>query len=101
MAQKRSRERDIERSFKTGEINAALIPRIHRWCDHLRVEQVSAGMLAEMSGLPIGRMQIVCPHGTKGIGAMDLRDVAAYFISENCRACPHHKELHPDNIGRE
>ena len=101
MAQKRSRERRIEDSLKIGEANAALIPRLQRWCEHLRVEQTSAGLLAEMSGLPIGMMQITCPHASNGLQAMKLREVAAYFVSQNCRGCPHHKELHADNVGRE
>lgn len=32
---------------------------------------------------------------------MTLRDVAAYFVTMNCRGCPNHKELNPDNAGRE
>src|SRR6266849_1181404 len=101
MAQKRSREKRIEDAFKIGEANAALVPRLQRWCEHLQIEQTSAGILAEMSGLPIGLLQITCPHASKGLQAMDLREVAAYFVSQNCRGCPHHKELHPDNVGRE
>lgn len=101
MAQKHSREKRIADSFKLGEANAALIPRLQRWCDHLRVEQTSAGLLAEMSGLPIGMIQVTCPHASKGIQAMQLREVAAYFVTQNCQSCPHHKELHPDNVGRE
>ncbi len=58
-------------------------------------------MLADMYRLPIGMLQIVCPHATKGLQAMDLKRVAAYFIAENCRNCPHHEELSADNAGRE
>ena len=101
MARKRSEQKRIEQSFKIGEANAALIPRLQRWCEHLRIEQMSAGLLAVMSGLPIGMMQVVCPHASKGMQAMHLKQVAAYFVSQNCRGCPHHKEVHPDNLGRE
>jgi len=79
MLRKRNREKRIEESFKMGEANAALIPRLQRWCEHLRIEQTSAGLLAEMSGLPIGMMQVVCPHATKGLQAMQLKAVKAPF----------------------
>ena len=80
MARKRSEERRIEESFKIGEANAALIPRLQRWCEHLRIEQTSAGLLAEMSGLPIGMMQVVCPHASKGMQAMHLNRIHAIGI---------------------
>ena len=70
MLRKANRERRIEESVKIGEANAALIPRLQRWCEHLRIEQTSAGLLAEMSGLPIGMMQVVCEHATKGLQAL-------------------------------
>jgi hypothetical protein len=101
MAKKRSEEQRMQRSVEMGEANAALIPRLERWCSNLRVELTSSGLLAQMSQLPIGMMQINCPHGEKGIQAMNLREVAAYFIAENCRGCPHHEELNPDNAGRD
>ncbi len=101
MAQKSNEEREMHQSIEMGEANSALIRRLQPWCSHLNVKLVSSGLLAQMSGLPIGRMSIECPHAKKGISAMDLRRVAAYFVNENCRNCPHHEELNADNAGRE
>lgn len=91
----------MEDSVKMGEANASLIPRLKRWCSQLDVELVSAGLLAEMTGLPIGMLQVVCQHATKGLQGWNLREIAAYFVAENCRNCPFHEELGPDNAGRD
>lgn len=102
MAQQRVEEQRNRDMYELGARNAALIPRIERWCQHLQIKLLSSGLLAQMSGLPIGHMGITCLHakGT-GIQAMQLDQVAACFITENCRGCPHHRELNPDNAGRE
>lgn len=81
--------------------NAELLPKVEAWCANLQVEMVAAGLLAEAYHLPIGRLQISCPHAAAGgIGAHDLSEVAAYFITQNCRNCPYHKELSSNNAGR-
>lgn len=102
MVRKRAEEKRHREMHELGEQNAALIPRVKRWCEHLQVEMVSAGLLAEITGLPIGRMAINCAHA-KGvtIQAMQLDQVAACFITENCRGCPHHQEVDQNNVGRE
>jgi len=102
MARKRVEEQREREMIDLGARNAELIPRLERWCEHLRVKLVSSGLLAEATRLPIGRMAIECQH-SKGMGiqAMQLDQVAACFITENCRACPHHRERNPDNAGRE
>jgi hypothetical protein len=101
MATQNSEQRKLKDAFKVGEENAALIPRLTPWCSHLKVELVSSGLYAQMSGLPIGMMAVRCPHGSKGMQAMRLKEVAAFFIRENCQGCPHHEELNPNNAGRE
>lgn len=102
MAKENSEQRHIEKSVERGQRNAELLPKVEAWCKHLEVNMVSSGMLAEMYQLPIGRMDITCPHAAGGgIGAHDLHSVAAYFIPQNCRGCPHHEEISADNVGRE
>jgi len=101
MSRERAQQREMEEAVEQGEVNAALIPRLQLWCRHLEVKMYSAGMLAEWTKLPIGLLGIECPHATEGFQAMDLKSVAAYFVSENCRNCPHHDEVEPDNAGRE
>lgn len=102
MAQDRAQEREIQESVELGARNAALIPRLERWCNHLKVELVSSGMLAQIYHLPIGRLQIVCPHASGGgVQAMQLDQVASAFVLQNCRNCKHHQELNTDNAGRD
>ena len=102
MAKKRTEERRIEEAIERGKRNADLMPKIEAWCANLKVEMVAAGLLAEAYQLPIGRLRISCPHALDGgIGAHDLSAVAAYFVTQNCRGCSHHKELSPNNAGRD
>lgn len=102
MAQERNKQRQHQQMVELGQANVELAPRIERWCGSLKVRLVSAGILAEVTRLPIGMMEITCPYAKNGgIQSMTLRDVAAYFVTNNCRGCPNHKELNPDNAGRE
>jgi hypothetical protein len=102
MAQKGNEERRHEYAVNIGRENLALIPRIEKWCNHLKIRQTSGGLLGQMMKLPIGMMAIDCPHAKgSSIQAMQLRQVAASFVLGNCRGCPHHEELNADNLGRE
>ena len=31
----------------------------------------------------------------------DIKGIATYFVQSNCRDCPNHKELNPNNLGRD
>lgn len=102
MAHQRVEDQHYREMVELGQQNAALIPRVQRWCDHLKVRMVSSGLLAQATGLPIGRMAIECEHATgMSVQAMQFDQVAACFITENCRGCPHQQELNEDNAGRE
>jgi hypothetical protein len=100
MVKKRSEERRMQEMVELGRENAELYPKVTGWCRHLQVRMVSAGLLAEWYGLPIGSMEITCEYAAAGgIQAMLLREVAAYFIANNCRSCSFHETLDLDNIG--
>jgi hypothetical protein len=102
MAQNRNEERRQQHAIAVGRENLALVPRIERWCDHLKIRLISSGLLAQATRLPIGMMAIDCPHANGGgIQSMTLRDVVAYFVTNNCKGCPHHRELSSDNVGQE
>lgn len=102
MAQERNKQREHQKMVELGQANAELTPRLERWCSSLKVRLTSYGILAEVTRLPIGMMEVNCPHAKNGgIQSMTLQDVAAYFVTKNCRGCSHHKELNPDNAGRE
>jgi hypothetical protein len=87
--------------MEIGRANQRLWPRVKRWCRHIDIEMTSFGMLAEATGLPIGSLRIICPHGLPNMEAMQLDWVAGSFIRQNCIGCPHHDEVSSDNYGRE
>lgn len=100
MAQKHSEERRMLEMTELGKRNAQLMPKVRNWCQHLDVKLVTSGLLAQMSGLPIGMLAITCPHASAGgIQSMHLDEVASSFIIHNCRGCPHHKPVSLDNVG--
>lgn len=98
MAQK---DQTIENSMEIGRKNMALLPQVQRWCKHLEVRQKSAGLLAEISGLPISSLEVTCPHGISTGESMHMEWEARRFIIHNCAGCPHHQEQSPDNFGRQ
>ncbi|HKC62213.1 MAG TPA: hypothetical protein VKB86_01185, partial [Pyrinomonadaceae bacterium] len=93
-------EREIEKSLEIGRKNAALVSKVQNWCRHLELRMESSGLVAELYGLPVGMMSISCEHASAGgTMSMHLNQVAASFIIENCRGCPHHSPISDDNIG--
>lgn len=101
MAKKRSEERRMQDMVELGQENAQLWPKVQNWCKHLQIKMVSAGLLARAYNLPIGFVEITCEHASAGgIQAMQLREVATYFVLNNCRGCPFHEALDIDNIGQ-
>jgi hypothetical protein len=53
-------KRENERAIKLGIENAEHIKNAKSWCKHFCVKMVSAGLLAQTSGLPIGSHAISC-----------------------------------------
>ena len=94
------KDREMEAAVEIGRKNARLWPQVQRWCRHLKIEQVTAGLLASAYRLPIGTLRIVCPHGISQSESMHLDWEATSFVLSNCIGCAHHSELHPDNYGR-
>ncbi len=101
MARKKQQDWQIERSLELGRKNAALMPKVRRWCGNLNIEMTSAGLLAQMYNLPVGLLRVTCPHGNSFTESMHLDSVARSFILRNCAACPYHQEVSPDNFGRQ
>jgi hypothetical protein len=94
-------DKEIEIALEIGRKNARLLPQVERWCRHIKIEQVTAGLLASVYGLPIGTLRVVCPHGISQSESMHLDWEATSFILANCIGCTHHAEVHPDNYGRQ
>src|SRR6266498_2717747 len=58
MARKKQQDWQIERSLELGRKNAALMPKVRRWCGNLNIEMTSAGLLAQMYNLPVGLLRV-------------------------------------------
>jgi hypothetical protein len=90
MVKKRRELARIDEMHDLGRRNAETLRRAQGWCKHLKVEMTSAGMLAGMSGLPIGSHDISCVHAKGCLGGMNLPWILPEFVVENCRGCPSH-----------
>jgi hypothetical protein len=87
----RSEQREFERSIRLGEANREIISNARAWCSHLSIEMESAGMIAGMTGLPVGSHVVSCPHAAGKTGGMNLLWALPDFVSQACPECPHHK----------
>lgn len=93
-------DKRLKDAIALGEKNKNLIPRVKNWCNHMEINNVSAGMIAEVYNLPIS-LQISCPHASDGFEAMNFEWIAGDFILANCRSCEFHQEVHKDNFGKD
>jgi|GEM_PF-2999905 len=91
----------FSQGWEIGQANQRLLPRVKRWCRHIDVKMTSYGMLAQATGLPIGHLKVICPHGNTFSESAHLSWEASEFILHNCVGCTHHEEISPDNYGRE
>jgi hypothetical protein len=86
-----SHRRDLDKKYELGERNAEHIKSARQWCKHIRIEMVSAGLLAEMSGLPIGSHRISCRYAEGETESMNLPWIVPKFLCDYCAGCPHHE----------
>lgn len=93
-------EKQIKEAVALGRKNKELIPRVKNWCSHIKIEDVSAGMIAEIYNLPLS-LRISCPHASSSFEAMNFEWNANDFIRDNCQYCKFHKEIFDPNFGRE
>jgi hypothetical protein len=99
---RRSLEHEIEEAMEVGRKNKRLWPKVDNWCKHLEIKMTTAGLIAQMSELPVGSLRIECDHASNGgVESMHIEQVASSFIVKNCRGCPYHEMVSSDNIGEE
>ncbi|MCF2151803.1 hypothetical protein IQ276_036410 [Desmonostoc muscorum LEGE 12446] len=84
-------QRRNEEAINIGEENAKYIHNVRSWCKHFRVEMKSAGLLAKMSGLPIGSHAISCQYSESWTESMNLPWIIPEFIVKNCADCQYHE----------
>ncbi|MBW4679177.1 MAG: hypothetical protein KME19_03545 [Microcoleus vaginatus WJT46-NPBG5] len=86
-----SLERQNAEALDLGMENAKILQQATNWCKHFRAEMQSAGLLAQMSGLPIGLVEISCQYAELSSAGMNLPSIVPSFIIENCAGCPDHE----------
>jgi len=57
-------EKRMEEMLALGEANQEVLRQLDRWCKHLEATPTASGMLAAMSGLPIGSFRLDCRHAS-------------------------------------
>ena len=85
-----AQHREWNRAYELGEQNVQHIQYARAWCKHLKVEMVSKGMLADVSGLPIGSHRLSCKHAEGMPESMNLPWILPQFLLNHCDGCPHH-----------
>lgn len=85
-----SHDNEFAETVKLGEDNAECLRQMQSWCKHVEIEQTSAGLYAEITGLPIGMHSVACPKVEDKTESMNLRWIFSDFLVENCATCPHH-----------
>lgn len=101
MVKSRSEQQRFTKMTRLGVANQDLLGKARLWCKHLSVEMRSAGMIAEVTGLPVGSHEIRCPHATGGTAGMNLPWLLPQFVIEHCRGCPHHLPVGDVTWGQE
>lgn len=96
-----SHEGKFARSIKLGEDNAECLCQMKRWCKHVEIEQVSGGLYAQITRLPIASHSIGCPKVKAGWQSMNLRWIFSDFLVQHCADCRHHDPNGDTSWGRE
>jgi hypothetical protein len=94
-------QKRMQEMVSLGEANQKVLRQLDQWCKHLEAEPTAAGMLAAMSGLPIGSFRLSCQHATWIPDGMNLPWISQDFLDHNCRNCPHHEPDGDPSWGRE
>ncbi|WP_103664204.1 hypothetical protein [Gracilimonas amylolytica] len=80
-----------EEAIELGRKNVDCIEKAKKWCEHLECKMTSAGLLAEMTGLPIGSIKLSCKHAKQSSESMNLPWILPEFVIKNCDGCSYHK----------
>ncbi len=96
-----SHDNEFAETVKLGEDNAECLRQMQSWCKHVELEPTSAGLYAQMTGLPIGMYSVACPKVEDKSESMNLRWIFSNFLVENCAACPHHTPNGDPSWGQE
>lgn len=95
-------DRLINRAHAAGERNQETSLLVRNWCRHVRIDRVGgAGMVEELTGLPIGHLHLSCDHAAAGgMATWDLADAAIDFHDRNCTNCQKHERVGIPNLSK-
>lgn len=96
-------EKEFEEAIANGHRNRDAIQRILNWCSHARVRCEARGMLAEMTGLPIGSHSIHCDFASDDSTSFywEMSMAAVDYHDRNCATCSHRKPVRLPNISED
>lgn len=82
-------EDEIEEAIQTGRRNNEALQLVHNFCSHARVvNRGGVGLVAQMTGLPIGMLGVHCDHApASGMAGWHLKPIAVEFYDQNCAHC--------------
>lgn len=82
-------EEEYEQAVKTGLRNNEIIILVRNFCSQARVVNTSGvGMIAQITGLPIGLLGVRCDHApVTGMASWYLEESAVDFYDRNCAQC--------------
>lgn len=82
-------EDEYEQAVKTGLRNNEVLKLVHNYCSHARVvNRGGVGLIAQVTGLPIGMLGVHCDHApAPGIAGWYLEPTAVDFYDRNCAHC--------------
>ncbi|MBG0810427.1 hypothetical protein IY145_13710 [Methylosinus sp. H3A] len=83
------RDDEIEKAIAAGERNAEVMTLMHNWCSHARAKRMGgAGMIEQMTGLPISHFSMECDHAPMGgMACWDFGESSLDFYDRNCVTC--------------
>jgi hypothetical protein len=93
-------QKHTDEMVSLGQANLKVLRQLDVWCKHLEITPTAAGLLAQMSGLPIGSFRLSCKHATYIPDGMNLVWTSQEFLDRNCRQCAHQEPNGDSSWGR-
>ncbi|MFG6433709.1 hypothetical protein [Roseateles sp. LYH14W] len=93
-------EAEFERHVQTGLRNKEVWELVHNFCSHATVvNRGGVGLIAQMTGLPLGMLGLSCDHAhVGGMAGWYLEETAVDFYDRNCNHCDKRAALRLPNL---
>lgn len=93
-------EAEFERHVQTGRRNQEVVELVHNFCSHAGVvNRGGTGLIAQMTGLPLGMLGVSCNQAPAGgMAGWHLEEIAVDFYDRNCKHCDKRAPLRFPNL---